>query len=50
EEKGFRTKNQIYDEYKHNIDGSKPTFYYYFENLKLESFLELRNKLGKGCG
>lgn len=50
EERGFRTKNQIYNEYKDNIDGSKPTFYYYFENLKLESFLELRNKLGKGGG
>lgn len=50
EEKGFRTKNQIFDKYKDNIDCSKPTFYYYFENLKLESFLELRNKSGKGGG
>ena len=50
EEKGFRTQNQIFDEYKDNIDGSKPTFYYYFDNLKLESFLEVRNKRGKGGG
>lgn len=50
EDKGFRTQNQIYDEYKENINASKPTFYNYFETLKFESFLEVRNKSGKGGG
>ncbi len=50
ENKGFRTQNQIYDEYKSRIRISKPTFYNYFESLKLESYLEIRTKSGKGGG
>lgn len=50
EDKGFRTQNQIFDDYKDEIDASKPTFYNYFDSLQLETYLEVRNKSGKGGG
>jgi len=49
-DKGFRTKHQIYETYQHKIDGSLPTFYKYFDALQLESYLESREKSGKGGG
>ncbi|MFX1503945.1 MAG: tetratricopeptide repeat protein, partial [Promethearchaeota archaeon] len=50
EDKGFRTQHQIYEEYRDKIDGSLPTFYKYFDNLRIETYLEVRDKSGKGGG
>jgi len=49
-DKGFRTKNQIYKEYKTHINVSQPTFYAYFEKLNWDLYLESRPKSDKGGG
>ena len=50
ENMGFRTINQMYSLYKDQLEVSKPTYYSYFEKLRIETFLEERSKVGKGGG
>ncbi|KKM85825.1 hypothetical protein LCGC14_1285150 [marine sediment metagenome] len=50
EDQGYRTKNQLYDDYKEEIHISKPTFYTYFDNLSLKSYLKVRKKFKTGGG
>ena len=50
EDRGFRTTNEIYENYKNIIDISRPTFYNHFKKLNIGKFLEKRKNPGIGGG
>ena len=50
EDRGFRSINEIYDNYEHLIIISRPTFYKHFKKLNVMLFLEKRKNPGLGGG